>query len=356
MLTGFKDVDLKIMSELDDRELLIICLQESEAPYINKICSFENFWKQRAEKKYGHIKKRRDRSYKNWYLKIVYYEDKYTTYRALEELALGGYKNIDLIEFFMNKKDIQQWPDDSVVKIMESAGKSGDIKLVDYFVSHKFPIYLALRGGVETGNKSFVYYILSRTYPNSNLYDMIFYSAKSGDRELLDFFIEKEEKRIRDETFLYKAYSMTTPSILSSNDAVLSGAAEGGHLDLVKEYINRIFSNRKNALLHAVKGGNEDVVNYISKKIIDKKIYRDPEFIANAARSGNIKIVEFSISKGAYDWNSGMKGAAESGHENLINFFIEKGANDWKGGLDYAIKGGYNHIIFFFKRKLDMNN
>ena len=44
-----------------------------------------------------------------------------------------------------------------------------------------------------------------------------------------------------------------------------------------------------------------------------------------AAIGGHKDLVEFFISKGANDWNWGMRGAAEGGHQDLVDFFVAKG-------------------------------
>jgi len=44
-----------------------------------------------------------DRTWKQTYLALVYYSNKYEPNKAIEELAKGGMKNIDLIQFFIEK-------------------------------------------------------------------------------------------------------------------------------------------------------------------------------------------------------------------------------------------------------------
>lgn len=71
-LTGVKDVDLKILSEVGDRELFTVC--DSKDVYIRRICKDENFWKNRLLKKYGQKAvelKPEKRSWKNHYLQIT---------------------------------------------------------------------------------------------------------------------------------------------------------------------------------------------------------------------------------------------------------------------------------------------
>ena len=80
-LTSIKDVDLKILSELDDRELFTIC--NSKDVYIHRICKDENFWRNRLLKKYGPKAvelKPQGRSWKNHYLQMIIDLDKFTNF------------------------------------------------------------------------------------------------------------------------------------------------------------------------------------------------------------------------------------------------------------------------------------
>jgi hypothetical protein len=70
--TRVKDVDLKILSELEDRELFNVCFQRNK--YIHYICKDENFWRKRFIQKYGNVAtkyKPEDRTWKNHYLQVV---------------------------------------------------------------------------------------------------------------------------------------------------------------------------------------------------------------------------------------------------------------------------------------------
>ena len=70
LLTGIRDVDLKILEELSDQELFSFCLVNKEA---NKLCSNEVFWRNRFIKRFGNFSqmKPENRSYKNFYLSLI---------------------------------------------------------------------------------------------------------------------------------------------------------------------------------------------------------------------------------------------------------------------------------------------
>lgn len=74
-LTEVKDVDLLILSELDDRDLFNMCLVNK---YANKLCQNEDFWKNRFMTKFGSTAQKhssrfklRNVTWRNTYLKIV---------------------------------------------------------------------------------------------------------------------------------------------------------------------------------------------------------------------------------------------------------------------------------------------
>ncbi len=69
--TKIKDVDLKILSELPDRDLLNVCITDK---YAHKICQDEHFWRNRLVLKYGDkvfTYKPKDVSWKNYYMQII---------------------------------------------------------------------------------------------------------------------------------------------------------------------------------------------------------------------------------------------------------------------------------------------
>lgn len=352
MLTGNKDVDLKILSLLDDRELLLICADKSENSYINKLCSDENFMKNRVYEKYGHINKNKNRSWKNLYLKIVYYNDKYTNYKSVEILSEDGIKNMDLIEFFLNKGDI---PEYSYPKIMRAAGKSGDIKLIHFFNKlnpDKFIYRDAIYGAAEGKHKELVY-SLSKNYSIRFTDDSVFYSAVGGDEELLDYAIseskKKEKERFLQETFKHKTFLILgIQEVIYWNELALEGAAYSGNMILVRKFINKMFKGLENALGKAALGKHENVFRFIASKA-NKKVFKESLILKNASEGGNLNIINFLIENGADAWNEGLCGAAQGGNLDLVKFYISRGADNLNKALQCAEIGGHNDVIIYLK-------
>lgn len=81
-MTGIKDVDLKILSEMDDKELLTIC--SSKNKYFYRICNNDFFWQQRYMKRFASIKKEAvdhkpiHETWKKYYLQTVIDLDRFS--------------------------------------------------------------------------------------------------------------------------------------------------------------------------------------------------------------------------------------------------------------------------------------
>ena len=68
-LSGIKDVDLKILSNLNDRDLFSLCIVDK---YTNNLCKDKNFWRNRFINRFGENSyKPENRTWKNHYLKVV---------------------------------------------------------------------------------------------------------------------------------------------------------------------------------------------------------------------------------------------------------------------------------------------
>jgi hypothetical protein len=116
-LTRNKNVDLLTLEKLDDKSLFNFCISNPKDEYLKNLCGNEDFWRNRFTKIFGKQRgtyKSSKRTWKDFYLKIIHYLDKYDIYDQIEndlppdaegttlfkDLAGGGKKNSDLINFF----------------------------------------------------------------------------------------------------------------------------------------------------------------------------------------------------------------------------------------------------------------
>ena len=210
-MSGVKDIDLLILSKLDDKSLFIFSQTNK---YGKKLYENENFWRNRFYHKYNKIDKNPERTWKNFYLNIIYYTKNYFPYEIINKLSKGGMKNIDLINFFFSKEDNSYyiWNEGMITATIE-----GDKDLIYFYVSK----------GANDWNKGMLY------------------AARGGYKDLVDFFILKGAKRW---------------------NTGLENAARGGHKDLVDFFILKGAGDLNFAMFEAAKGGHRDLVDlFISK-------------------------------------------------------------------------------------------
>ena len=74
-LSGIKDVDLKILSELNDRDLFSFCIADK---HVNQMCKDENFWRNRFFSRFGKVENPKT-SWRKYYLRVISDLDRYSS-------------------------------------------------------------------------------------------------------------------------------------------------------------------------------------------------------------------------------------------------------------------------------------
>ena len=262
-LAGHRDANLLILDKMDDRTLLSYCKTNR---YAENLCKNEDFWRNRFIKVHGIEAaklKDKNRTWKNYYLLVLYYTNKYTVERALEKVAEKGY--IDLFNLF--SKGMRDYSIKSAV--------------------------------INSGNKDLIYKLDSIDNHLRDVGTLI--ASRKGDKELINFFLSKGAR----------------PSY------VLIGALQGNHLDLFQEFSKTQEIPPEDGLRHSSYAGNKDLMQlFISRGATDWN-----DALGFASIGGQKDAVNFLIEKGANNWQAGLNGAAEGEHPSLIDFFISKGAN-----------------------------
>ena len=148
MLTGNKNADLLILNNLDDRSLFNVCVSNPKDEYLKSLCGNEDFWRNRFIQIFGKkylFYKSPDRSWKDFYLKIIYYLEKFGLYDQIgkelgpdaeetllfEKLAEKGKKNSDLINFFTSY--VRHASAKKRKQILKGALKSGEPEWIKRF-------------------------------------------------------------------------------------------------------------------------------------------------------------------------------------------------------------------------------
>ena len=182
MTTGFRDPDLLILEQLDDRSLLSLC---SVDKYTNTLCKNEDFWNKRFIKTYGNYIKPTLTKWRELYLKVVYYLDGSTDWNiGMEFAAKKGDK--DLVDFFISK-GANYWN-----KGMLCAVQGGHKDLVEFFISKGSDDWnwnWGMYGAAKRGHQDLVDFFISKGADNWN--SGMYGAAKRGHQDLVDFFISK---------------------------------------------------------------------------------------------------------------------------------------------------------------------
>lgn len=97
-----KDMVLKIMSQMNDEDLLNFCKTNNQRDAEGVLyCNNEEFWKNRFIQKYGKTEKDKSRTWKNFYKVVKYYADKFqTNIQEAKEQILK--EKSDIFNFFSN--------------------------------------------------------------------------------------------------------------------------------------------------------------------------------------------------------------------------------------------------------------
>lgn len=99
---------------------------------------------------------------------------------------------------------------------------------------------------------------------------------------------------------------------------------------------------------YALKTGNRRLADYM----ISKGAKWWNEGMAGAAQGGHRHLVDYMISKGANYWNTALKRAARGGHRNLVDYMIEKGADEYNKAMGKAAKGGHYDLVNYMIEKV----
>lgn len=304
-LTGVKDVDFKILDQLNDRDLLNACQTNKKA---QSICSDEDFWQRRYMRVYGRdfaSFKNPDRLWKDYYLLTLHYNSKYFSRRALIKVIEKGNstnKNVDLVNLF-------------ILQLKQEHVQYGTM----------LPLHwnMALDASLKVGNKYLVelFMLMGAKLDNTS----IFSAAEGGDMELIKMFINDTNN-----------YDWNMGLI---------GAARGGHKELVDMFIGLGADDWIGGLRGAAQSGNMDLVNFFINMLKTLGVKNFNEGLIGAAKGGHIDIVNMLIKMRANNWNEALAAAAEGGHMELIDFFRKRGARDLNSAMALAAYAGHRKII-----------
>ena len=223
-LTKIRDVDLKILSELDDKSLLSFC---KVSKYANTLCYNEDFWRSRIIQNYPKAFefKSKEKTWRNYYLSIVMYLNKfYNLDTAMFEATQTNQE--DLVYFLVSQGA------SNFIHAMRIAASIGNQNLVMFFISK----------AEEAGEK------WSKHIWNQGLIR----ATNGGYEDLVNFFISKGADQF---------------------NTALVDAAYIGNNKLIDLFISKGANDWENSLLQAKVKRNEELIQFFKHKIRDEKIF-----------------------------------------------------------------------------------
>lgn len=134
-----------------------------------------------------------------------------------------------------------------------------------------------------------------------------------------------------------KRFNNTPITPINTHDVIGTGALIGSH-KIINYAISTGNRNWNSGLFMACRGGNMDICNLMISKGADDWNMG----LCGACNSDNLEIVNLMISHGACEWNWGLRSACEYGKLNMVNFMISKGADAWESALYNACNGCYD--------------
>ena len=206
-----------------------------------------------------------------------------------------------------------------------------------YLYDNRTPLKILYQAALE-GEIQAMYNQL-KLYPklrNRDVYnEVLFEAAKGGHRAIIDLLLELGANKYE----------------------ILHGAAEGGHLALFKE-IAVTYSRGVHitaAAFLAAQNSQMEVLAYIlsinaSTAVLDYAL-------RGAGESGNSKVIEYLIAKGADNYKGLVEGAAEKGHLEIFKRYLDKDEScNFTSIFDIAMLGERLNIVkYVFDEVVDTN-
>lgn len=295
-ISGSRDTELIVLSKLNDRDLLNVCLTNRE---INKACKNENFWRERFINKfdqkpqepsdlfdYPSKYKKDSETWRNFYLKFLLCTDKYKIKNnlLLKACFIG---DLSLVVYALN------------------------FRTTDNHLRMETPLMLASQGNYD----DIIKYLINRgTLISFKIGEWL---SHSGSYDIVKFIIEKGA------------------DIRSEDHQYIRIAASAGRFDnvlLLAENGADIHTRNDEILLHASRYGNIEMIKYLLKlganinRSENSRYFPLPSSIAydqtEAAKFLIVLGADVNISNGLP-----LKNAIKFSYLNIVKYLIEHGAN-----------------------------
>lgn len=168
--------------------------------------------------------------------------------------------------------------------------------------------------------------------------------------EAIVFLLNNYQKQSQEFASFYAGYYKYTEllnlSLLNNYLKLGEGAAEGGHLDIVKFAISRGIKNLNWLLYAAAKGGRLNVVKYfIENNTYGITVNSINYAAAYAAEFNHNEVLEYLLKKGANNLTLMSTYAALGGNITFIKYALNNGVKNFSAIILKAAEGGHLHIV-----------
>jgi hypothetical protein len=128
--------------------------------------------------------------------------------------------------------------------------------------------------------------------------------------------------------------------------SALTSAAENGHLEIVKYFVEEKKETQVSSAFCAAAGkGDFAIVKYLADTM-KNDLYGKSEVLSHmnfalekAAEGGHLEMVKHLVEEGATNFYKSMEGAGLNGKWHVVRFFVDQGASSGLA-LHFAAKGG----------------
>ncbi len=261
MLTGNKDVDRKILNNLEDKDLVNVCQTNKKA---QSLCNDQVFWMNRVFLRFGYVggdvlrKNKKDHTWSEYYIKDLRKINKVNGYRYLLDGSRQGRLDQVIISL-KNGADIHMNNDIA----LREASENSYLDIVKYLVElkpdganiHAQDDY-ALRMASRHGYLDIVRYLVELKPDGANIHAEDDYALRmaslNGHLEVVKYLVSNGA------------------NIHTENDFALRYSSYNGYLDIVKYLVGHgadIHVNNDQALKWASENRRIEVVKYL-KNII----------------------------------------------------------------------------------------
>lgn len=143
--------------------------------------------------------------------------------------------------------------------------------------------------------------------------------------------------------------ALTTKSSIMKREKAFGYVCQGGNVDVVQLMISKGIYDYNSGLDGACRGGHIDIVKMMLEKVNKEKMWgvgwQWNYAFTYACEGGNIDIVKMMIDRGAHYFYNGFVIACEKGYMDIVELLISKGEKNWDAGFYCACKGGHMNII-----------